>query len=81
MPKDGRTLKRIKIGGSSESTLISTRKMYRVKIDGKWHEGRFSMKWFGWLFEGDDSEIQLNLIDEVYEIVSPPARKGRPKRP
>ena len=81
MPKDERTLKRIKIGGSSESTQINARKVYRVKIDGEWHEGRFSMKWFGWLFEGEGSEIQLNLIDEVYEIVTPPSRGGRGKRP
>ena len=81
MAKDERPLKRIKIGGSSDSSQISTRKTYRVKIDGTWYEGRFSKKWFGWLFEGNGPETQLNLIEEVYEITSPPSRMGRGKRP
>jgi hypothetical protein len=64
-----RTLKRITVGSSSESSHISTRKDYRVKIEGAWYEGRFSKQWFGWQFDGYKKGIQLNLIDEVYEIV------------
>ena len=64
-----RKLKRIPVGSSSESSHISSRKGYRVKIDGSWFEGRFSKQWFGWQFDGGGRGIQLNLIDEVYEIV------------
>jgi len=69
-----RTLKRIPVGGSSESTHLSPRKRYRVKIEGRWYEGQFSKQWFGWQFDGYQSGIQLNLIDEVFEIVT--ARPG-----
>jgi len=68
------TLKKIKVTGSSENTQINPRKRYRVKIDGVWHEGQFSKQWFGWQFDGVDKGIQLNLIDEVYEIVPPPRK-------
>jgi hypothetical protein len=71
--KNGRGLKKIVVGSSSESSHISTRKRYRVKIEGAWYEGGFSRQWFGWQFDGYGSGIQLNLIDEVYEIV-PPAK-------
>ena len=81
MPNDERPMKKIKIGGSSESSHITARKKYRVKVDGKFYEGNFSKKWFGWLFEGEGLELQLNMIDEVWEITSPPARRGRPKAP
>ena len=61
-------LKRIKVTGSSECNQISPRKRYRVKVEGTWHEGQFSKQWFGWRFDGVEPGIQLNLIDEVYEI-------------
>ena len=77
MAKDERILKRISVTGSSESSHIARQKQYRVKIDGKWYEGSFTRQWFGWQFEGYRSGIQLNLIDEVYEIVAPPSSKGR----
>jgi hypothetical protein len=77
MPKDDRILKRISVSGSSESPHIARQKRYRVKIDGKWYEGVFTRQWFGWQFEGYRSGIQLNLIDEVYEIVTPRDAKGR----
>ena len=72
MKSDGKyKLKKIKIGGKSESAEISNRKHYRVKIDGEWHEGMFSKKWFGWNFEANQGgvQMQLNLIDEAYELV------------
>jgi hypothetical protein len=72
MKTDGKyKLKRIKIGGKSESNEISDRKHYRVKIDGDWYEGTFSKKWFGWNFEDSKGQIQmqLNLLDEAYEVV------------
>jgi hypothetical protein len=63
-------LKPIKVGGTSESNDISPRKRYRVKVDDAWYEGIFLKKWFGWNFDNyGSSGIQLNLIDEVYEIV------------
>ena len=68
MAKDGQVLKKIPTGETSESGHISPRKQYRVKIDGSWYEGRFSKQWFGWQFDGYRTGIQLNLIDEVYEI-------------
>ena len=71
MTQDSRELKQIMVGSSSESTHISPRKLYRVKIEGQWYEGHFSRQWFGWQFDSYRSGIQLNLIDEVYEIVSP----------
>lgn len=68
------SLKKIKVTGSSENTQINSRKRYRVKIDGVWHEGQFSKQWFGWQFDGVERGIQLNLIDEVYEIVRTPIK-------
>lgn len=66
------------MGSSSESGHIDSRKQYRVKIDGYWFEGYFSKQWFGWKFEGyGTSGLQLNLIDEVYEILNPPRKKGK----
>ena len=71
-------LKKIQVGGSSQSAHIDSRRRYRVKIDGRWYEGSFSKQWFGWLFEGyGPSGIQLNLIDAVYEILPEEPRKPR----
>lgn len=70
-------LKKIAVGTSSESSHISSKKRYRVKIDGAWHEGTFSKRWFGWQFDDCGNGVQLNLIDEVYEIVAPDKRKAR----
>ena len=70
-------LKKIPVGSSSESSHIDSRKKYRVKIEGKWYEGSFSKQWFGWKFEGyGSSGMQLNMIDQVYEIV-----RVDPKKP
>ena len=80
MKTDGKyRLKKIKIGGKSESTEISDRKHYRVKIDGEWYEGTFAKRWFGWEFEGAQNQIkmQLNLIDEAYELVLVPAKEKK----
>jgi len=87
MSKDARNLKRIKIGSSSGSSDINPRKRYRVKIEGAWYEGQFSKQWFGWQFDDYRQGIQLNLIDEVYEMPqTPKARrfatsKSRPPVP
>ena len=75
MPHEDRVQKQIRIGSSSESGDITSRKLYRAKIDGDWYEGRFSRQWFGWQFEGYRSGIQLNLIEEMYELVEPNPRK------
>jgi len=76
----GRQLKRIRVGTSSDSSEISSIRRYRVRIDGQWYEGSFRKEWFGWKFEGQGSSgVQLNLIDEVYEIVSP-KKKGWGRR-
>ncbi len=81
MAQNDRTLRRISVGGSSQSGDIHARRQYRVKIDGEWYEGQFSRQWFGWQFDGYKNGIQLNLIDEVFEIVRAPAPKGpRPAR-
>ena len=65
-------LKKIPVGTSSESSHIDSRKRYRVRIHGRWYEGCFSKQWFGWMFEDyGSSGLQLNLIDEVYEIQPP----------
>jgi hypothetical protein len=70
-------LKRIPIGTSSASSLIDSRRRYRVRVDDKWYEGTFSKAWFGWKFDDyGNSGIQLNLIDEVFEIVPKP-KKGK----
>jgi len=66
--KDSKKLKRIQVGSSSESGHISPRKRYRVKIEKQWYEGQFSKQWFGWQFDGHPGGIQLNLVDEVFEI-------------
>ena len=72
------SLKPIPLTESSISPHIVTHKRYRVRIEGRWYEGSFSKQWFGWQFdEYGSSGIQLNLIDEVYEIVSPPLRTVR----
>jgi len=71
-------LKEIRVGSSSESADISTLKRYRVRVGSGWHEGGFRKYWFGWKFEDfGASGIQLNLIDEVYEIRPPDARHTR----
>ncbi len=75
-PKDTRKLRRVNVGSSSQSGDINARKRYRVKIDGDWHEGQFSRQWFGWQFDGYQNGIQLNLIDEVFEIVATPKPGG-----
>jgi hypothetical protein len=63
-------LKKIPVGSSSESSHIDSRKRYRVKIEGKWYEGSFSKQWFGWKFDNyGSSGMQLNMIDQVFEIV------------
>ena len=70
--------KKIAVGGSSENSHIDSRKRYRVKIEGRWYEGCFSKQWFGWRFDNyGTSGLQLNLIDAVYEILSPGPRRGR----
>ena len=76
-----RSLKKIPVGSSSVSSLIFSRKRYRVLIEGQWYEGEFSKQWFGWQFDDYGiSGIQLNLIDEVFEIVpSPPTRPKKPR--
>jgi CheY-like chemotaxis protein len=62
-------LKEIRVGSSSENSDISSKKRYRVRVGSAWHEGAFRKYWFGWKFEDfGASGIQLNLIDEVYEI-------------
>jgi CheY-like chemotaxis protein len=62
-------LKRIVVGSCSESSQISAQKTYKVRIGPRWYEGRFSKRWFGWLFEDfGDTGMQLNLIDEVFEV-------------
>jgi hypothetical protein len=71
LPKDDRTLKPIPVSGRSESGAIHGGRRYRVKIDGRWYEGLFSRQWFGWQFDGYRNGIQLNLVDEVFEIVEP----------
>ena len=77
---DKQKLKRIVVGSSSKSGDIASRKRYRVRIDGEWYEGQFSKQWFGWQFDGYRSGIQLNLIDEVYEIlITAPPKKPAPK--
>ena len=64
--------KRIPVGRTCKSGRISIFKRYRVKIDGRWYEGRFSKQSFGWQFDDyGPSGMQLNLLDEVYEL--PPA--------
>ena len=73
-------LKKIPVGTSSESRHIDSRKRYRVRIQGRWYEGCFSKQWFGWQFENyGSSGLQLNLIDEVYEIVPPSKLKPKLK--
>lgn len=76
------TLKKIPVGSSSESSHIDSRKRYRVKIEGRWYEGSFSKQWFGWRFDGYGSTgIQLNLVDQVFEIVPPDRFKKKPAAP
>jgi hypothetical protein len=76
VPKDTPGLRPIRVGGSSQSPDIHVRKRYRVKIDGEWYEGQFSRQWFGWQFDGYRNGIQLNLVDEVFEIVQSPKPGG-----
>jgi hypothetical protein len=53
-----------------------------VKIEGKWYIGSFSKQWFGWKFEGyGNSGMQLNMIDQVYEIVRIDPNKKPKKGP
>ena len=75
------SLKKIPVGTSSTSSAIDTRKRYRVRIEERWYEGCFSKQWFGWRFdEYGSSGIQLNLIDEVFEIVPAARKPGKSKK-
>jgi CheY-like chemotaxis protein len=74
--------KRILVGSSSESAKISAHHKYRVRIGKKWYEGAFSKRWFGWNFDGiEPSGMQLNLLDEVFELPKAKVRKGWISRP
>jgi hypothetical protein len=78
----GTDLKRIIVGSSSESSHISAQREYKVRIGPRWYEGRFSKRWFGWLFENfGDTGMQLNLIDEIFEIPRTVGRKVRRPSP
>ena len=80
--RETRKLRRIHVGGTSQSSDIQSRKRYRVKIEDEWYEGQFSRQWFGWQFDGYRNGIQLNLIDEVFEIESPkPTKPSGGRRP
>jgi CheY-like chemotaxis protein len=77
-PASEEGLKRIIVGSSSESSHINAQREYKVRIGPRWYEGRFSKRWFGWLFENyGDTGMQLNLIDEVFEVVAPRKRSPR----
>ena len=75
-PKDPPNLRRVRVGGTSQSGDIHARRRYKVKIDGEWFEGQFSRQWFGWQFDGYRNGIQLNLVDEVFEIIESPKPRG-----
>jgi hypothetical protein len=80
--REAQKLRRVPVGSSSQSSDIQARKRYRVKIDDEWYEGSFSRQWFGWQFDGYRNGIQLNLIDEVFEIESPkPPKSTTGRRP
>lgn len=73
-----RRLKKIPVGSSSESCHIKPRRTYRVRIARKWYEGAFSKRWFGWSFDGfGSSGMQLNLIEQVYEVLVAPRKRGK----
>jgi hypothetical protein len=72
--------KRIVVGSSSECSQISVHRKYRVRIGARWYEGTFSKRWFGWLFDNfGDTGMQLNLIDEVFEVTKGFSTKGSAK--
>jgi len=78
------TLKRIVVGSSSETSSISAQRKYRVRIGREWLEGVFTKRWFGWNFEPfGASGMQLNLIDEVFELPQTRPRRwpARPPKP
>jgi len=80
--RPGDPLKRIVVGSSSESPNISAQRRYRVRIDRGWYEGIFTKKWFGWNFEAfGPSGMQLNLIDEVFELPRPPLPRWLARTP
>jgi len=82
MAQGGKSPKRILVGSSSDSGKISSHHRYRVRIGKEWYEGAFSKRWFGWNFDGiEPSGMQLNLIDEVFELPQAKSRKGWILRP
>jgi CheY-like chemotaxis protein len=82
MDQGGDGPKRILVGSSSESAKISSHHKYRVRIGKNWYEGAFSKRWFGWNFDGiEPSGMQLNLIDEVYELPKARFMKSWNSRP
>ena len=71
-----RILKKIRVGTSCQSGEIDSRKTYRVRIESRWYQGRFTKEWFGWNFDDyGTSGMQLNLLDAVYEIQTPSLKK------
>jgi CheY-like chemotaxis protein len=82
MAQGGKSPKRILVGSSSESRKINSYHRYRVRIGKEWYEGAFSKQWFGWNFDGiPPSGMQLNLIDEVFELPRGKFRKTWSSRP
>src|SRR5688572_10439266 len=82
-PSNGE-LKQIVVGSSSESPHIAAQRRYRVRIDRDWYEGGFTKRWFGWNFEAfGSSGMQLNLIDEVFELPRTPRARwhARTRKP
>lgn len=56
---------------SSEDDRIKDRCFYLAKIHKKWYLGTFSKQWFGWTLNIGSHNVQLNVIEKLYEVILP----------
>lgn len=64
-------LRQINLNGTSANdAIVPYEGQYLVKVCGRWRAGTFDRQWYGLNFTNYGSEgIELEAIDEVYEIV------------
>lgn len=56
---------------------IDPKKLYLVSYDGVWMLGRFSMQWYGWIFDPNmgSMHMQIETLESIYEVTGLPQEK------
>lgn len=71
-------LKHVNLNGTNANdSIVPYDAQYLVKVCGRWRAGAFDRQWYGLNFTNYGSEgIELEAIDEVYEIVEAASAGG-----